>query len=46
MQYDKTILDLDVNLHFQNDKGIIYTLPAILSTPLVMSFFVTGFINK
>lgn len=46
LQYDKEMLDLDVNLHFQNDKGLIYIMPQIYGVPLVISVFVNSFIAK
>lgn len=46
MQQDPTILDLDVNLHFQNDKGLTYTVPQVFIEPLTMSVFVSDFIVK
>ena len=46
IQQDPTILDLDVNLHFQNDKGLTYTVPQVFNEPLTISVFVSAFILK
>jgi hypothetical protein len=46
MANDPTILKLKTNLHFQNDKGLTYTIPQVFAEPLIVSIFVSNFIIK
>ncbi len=43
LQYDKRILDVDVNVILQKDRGLIYQMPeynAISTNPLTLSLFI------
>jgi hypothetical protein len=50
LQYDKTILDLDVKLHIQKDTGIVYGMPAPTfigtNSPITFSLFVSRLARK
>jgi len=50
LQYDKTILDVDVKLHVQKDTGLIYGMPAPASMdlykPITFSLFISGLARK
>jgi len=51
LQYDKTILDVDVKLHVQKDTGLIYGMPSALITDdvnktITFSLFISGMARK
>lgn len=46
IQNDPTILDLNITLHFQNDKGLTYTVPQVFDEAMTVSVFVKDFIVK
>jgi hypothetical protein len=46
LQYDKTILDIDVKVTIQKDNGLIYGMPSPKDIPLNTAITFSLFISK
>jgi hypothetical protein len=50
LQYDKTILDIDIRFTIQKDNGLIYGMPAPIvlpiNVPITFSLFISKLVRK